>query len=88
MTDSGKQLEAAVRELELKLKEVDNLDPESRRLLTEAVEEITAKLKASEKVPSSWSERLSARLADLEASHPGLATMLTRVCDFLDQAGI
>lgn len=88
MTEPAKRLEAAVRDLESHLGEIKDLDPESRQLLADAVSGIQAKLQAPNSPPTNWSSRLSSGIRDLEASHPGLATMVTRVCDFLDQAGI
>lgn len=88
MVDSEKQLIAAVRDLEHQLACVENLDPAARQLLTDAIADIQAKLKASDSNEANWSERLSTALVDLQTSHPSLATMVTRVCDFLDQAGV
>jgi Domain of unknown function (DUF4404) len=88
MTEPAKQLDAAIRDLEAHLRQVENLDPASRQLLTEAVAGIQAKLRAQDPTTPSWSGRLTSAIVDLEASNPGLATMVTRVCDFLDQAGI
>jgi diadenosine tetraphosphate (Ap4A) HIT family hydrolase len=88
MTETAKRLESAVRELESHLNEIKDLDPSSRELLLETISEIQAKLQAPGAESVNWSQRLSASITDVQASHPGLATMLTRVCDFLDQAGI
>jgi hypothetical protein len=88
MTDAARRLEAAVRELESHLGEIKDLDPSSRQLLSDAVSGIQTKLKAPNSTSANWSDRLSTALDDLQVSHPGLATMVTRVCDFLDQAGI
>lgn len=88
MTEAAQRLESAVRELESHLVEIKDLDPASRQLLSETVSEIQAKLKAPDAESANWSDRLSSAITDVQASHPGLATMLTRVCDFLDQAGI
>lgn len=88
MTETTKRLEDAVRELQSHLSQIHDLDAPSKQLLADAVEGIQAKLRKPEAEEANWSERLSDGLKDLEASHPGLATMVTRVCDFLDQAGI
>jgi hypothetical protein len=93
MTDAAKRLEAAIRDLDSHLRDVRDLDPESRQLLEDAVAGIQSKLRApgsTSAAPqdSDWSSRLNSAMAGLEANHPGLATMVTRVCDFLDQAGI
>lgn len=90
MTEAAKRLETAIRDLEIQLRDVEDLDPQSRQLLADAVAGIHTRLqspKASAE-PTDWSSRLNDAMANLETSHPGLATMVTRVCDFLDQAGI
>jgi hypothetical protein len=93
MTDAAKRLETAIRDLEAHLRDVHDLDPESRQLLADAVAGIETKLRSPQSVQATaeqpnWSNRLNSAMAGLEANHPGLATMVTRVCDFLDQAGI
>ncbi len=88
MVESANHLEAAIRELEDHLGKVENLDPASRQRLEDAVASIQAKLRTPGATPANWSSGLSSALVDLQTSHPGLATMVTRVCDFLDQAGV
>jgi hypothetical protein len=88
MAETAKRLDAAIRELESQLREIDDLDPSARKALSDALSEIQAKLQSPGGGPSNWTSRLTSVMADIEASHPGLATMVTRVCDFLDQAGV
>jgi signal transduction histidine kinase len=70
---------------------LDTVDDHTRRLLTEAMDEIRAALHAeesSELESASLADRLGQVAQAFEESHPTLAGILSRLLDGLGQMGI
>jgi uncharacterized protein YukE len=91
MPERVEKLRAAIRELKHELNSAESLDEATRRALEDTAEEIEATLRADE--PAELNEgaihsRLQSTLEQFEASHPALASMLSRVIDTLGQIGI
>lgn len=85
------KLRAAVEDLERELHSLEEVDPETRRLLEEARAEIQTAL-AGEPPPSIATGALSGRLESaarrFEATQPTLAGVLERLVNGLAQLGI
>ncbi|MCO6459107.1 MAG: DUF4404 family protein [Pirellulaceae bacterium] len=86
------KLQDLIRELETELGSLDTLDASTRQALETTVGEIQAAL-AGHPSPAdagddSLQQRLQGSLQEFEASHPGLASLLSRVIDLLGQIGI
>jgi predicted component of type VI protein secretion system len=87
--------EASLRELlsriHDRLRKAGSVDPESRKLLAEVMDDIDRVLRA-EKGGSKKGERHAPRLETLavqfEADHPALAQQLRQLADVLGKAGI
>lgn len=94
MPERLEKLLATLRELETELSAVDSLDPGTREVLESAVEDIQQALQRPGGQPSEadgdqgLQQRLEKSLQDFEASHPGLASLLSRIIDLLGQVGI
>jgi hypothetical protein len=92
MTEQAAKLRATIAELEAELRGVDRLDPETRKMLELALEEIQGALhEKSAKTsaePQSLAERLRLSAGEFEGSHPALASLLHRMVDALTQLGI
>jgi glycine/D-amino acid oxidase-like deaminating enzyme len=85
------KLRAVVDELERELHSLDEVDPETRRLLEEAHREIQGALvsRSSERLePRALSGRLEDVAQRFEATHPTLAGVLERLVNGLAQLGI
>ncbi|HTN75557.1 MAG TPA: DUF4404 family protein [Pirellulaceae bacterium] len=92
MTETAQKLRATLSELEAELRNVDQLDPESRAVLETALEEIQSALHSNTAPgsiePHSLGERLQISATEFETSHPALAGLLHRLVDALTQLGI
>lgn len=92
MDEHANRLRATITELERELHSVGEVDPETRAMLLEAVEEIQEALRARTLVardePQSLGDQLNRAAADFDVSHPTLASLLRRVVDALAQIGI
>lgn len=92
MDEHAARLRATIAELEQELRNVSEVDPDTRAMLQEAVEEIQGTLRTSNSAvttePHSLNERLNIAAAEFDTSHPGLAGLLRRVVDALSQLGI
>ncbi len=92
MSEQAARLRDTLKELEVELRAVRELDPESKAMLELALEEIDAALHAKSAAaashPQSLGERLRLSAGDFEGSHPALANIMHRVVDALAQLGI
>lgn len=87
------KLQDLIRELETELGSLDTLDASTRQALETTMGEIQAALAGHPSPPAdadddSLQQRLQGSLQEFEASHPGLASLLSRVIDLLGQIGI
>ncbi|MBW3599484.1 MAG: DUF4404 family protein [Planctomycetes bacterium] len=91
MPERLSKLRTAVDELERELHSLDEIDPETRRLLEEARGEIREAL-ARQQPETLDTHTLSGRLEGMarrfEATHPTLAGVLERLVNGLAQLGI
>ncbi|MCC9605798.1 DUF4404 family protein [Blastopirellula sp. JC732] len=90
MTDA-EQLRLKLQELQAELREIDELDGETRRLLEGAMEEIHDAL--SHNNPDalqhpSLVDNLNRATQDFESSHPGLTRIIGSMVDILGNTGI
>jgi hypothetical protein len=92
MDDHATRLRATIKELEQELQAGGEVDPATRTMLLEAVEEIHSALRTrglpTTGEPHSLNDRLNTAAADFDASHPALAGLVRRVVDALSQLGI
>lgn len=90
MPDRLEKLRATLSELEKELASVDSLDDQAREQLADAAAEISATLRRGSRSErtSSAEDSLKDRLVDFEASHPEVATLVSRLLDGLAQLGI
>jgi hypothetical protein len=92
MDEHANRLRATITELERELRSGRAVDPETRAMLMEAVEEIQSALhantSAASTAPHTLNERLTRTAAEFDVSHPSLAGLLRRVVDALSQLGI
>lgn len=94
MTDKAERLRAALAELERELQDLEHTDPESRELLKSAAAEISLALsrpatKGAQAPDTSASKNvLEEKVLEFEASHPQIASALSRFIDMLGQIGI
>lgn len=90
MPDRIERLRATVTELEAEIQELDQVDPESRALLQEALTEISRALQQPQppEAPESIGERIRDAVYRFESEHPTLTGMLARVTDALARIGI
>ena len=91
MSERIEKLKSIVRELEIELAELESVDPESRRVLEEAVADLTTALgKTDSDVASAQSlvDRFRAAEEGFAASHPTLSGIVARVIHGLGQLGI
>jgi hypothetical protein len=86
------RLRETLRTLHGELESADTLDPQSRELLTRALNEIQSALDrgagSSTDADAPWGDRLAETPARLEATHPGVAEAVRRVVDALAALGI
>jgi hypothetical protein len=87
--------EASLRELlsrvHDRLRKAGSVDPESRKLLAEVMDDIERALRADEagrKKSGRHVPRLETLAVQFEADHPGLAQQLRQLADVLGKAGI
>lgn len=94
MTDKAERLRAALADLERELQDLENSDPESRELLKTAAADISSALarpssKGGSVADTSASKNLlEQKVLEFEASHPQVASALSRFIDMLGQIGI
>jgi len=93
MNNQPERLRAAIAELERELAQLEATDPETRSLLTEAAQDISAALaRTGTKQPAADVSESKGIIADkvleFEASHPRISQALTRIVDILGQFGI
>ena len=96
--DHTEKLKTTLAELHAELSGAKQVDPETRRLLREALAEIQEALAAAESTPAAEraaassdegiGERLQTAAAKFEATHPTLAGLIERLTDLLGAAGI
>jgi phytoene/squalene synthetase len=93
MHDEIQKLRATITELQAELEGVESRDPEVRRLLATALQDITAKLHAAEAgdppaAPAPAPEEFAETARRLEVDHPTLAATLRGVVEALTRMGI
>ena len=91
MSEHVERLRAVIQELENELSSLESLDEETRNALEGTVGEIQATLQRPGPSPvdgGAIQNRLQDSLQEFGASHPALASMLSRVIDTLGQIGI
>jgi hypothetical protein len=93
MTEPANRLRQTIAELEAELRDVKQLDPETRAMLESALLELQTALHAKpaedkSTEPKSLADRLSLAAGEFEGSHPTLASLLHRMVDALTQLGI
>ena len=94
--DHTEKLKTTLAELHAELSRAGKVDPETRRLLQEALADIQHSLAADDAEPAEVrttrqegiAERLQTATARFETSHPTLAGMIERLTDLLGAAGI
>jgi hypothetical protein len=85
------QLRSDLRKLHGELRAIDSLDAEEQkmlRLLESDIEELLAKDDDNLKTDRDSRQRLSAALAQVEASHPRVALLMRQMVDSLAYLGI
>ncbi|EAQ81888.1 MULTISPECIES: DUF4404 family protein [Blastopirellula] len=90
MTDA-EQLRLKLQELQAELREIDEIDGETRRLLEGAMEEIHEALRHDNTEAlqhPSLVDNLNRATQDFETSHPGLTRIVGNMVDILGNAGI
>jgi hypothetical protein len=94
MPEEIAKLRATIKDLESELNAIEAVDPETRRLLEEALDEINAKIHdgdeetAEEEDEELLSDRLLGAAERFETSHPTLFGVIARLADALAQIGI
>lgn len=94
MNDLVERLRATLAELHSELEHLPVTDQEARALLSQAADEIQAKLDAAQSStsPQSLTEQLTEQLTTgarrFEATHPTLSRVLEDLIDMLTQMGI
>ena len=91
MSDRVERLRAAIADLERELDHLEESDPESRALLQSAAADISRALqKKGTTPPEAKASRnlIEQKVLEFEASHPQVASALTRFIDMLGQIGI
>lgn len=86
--DNLRELLARVQE---RLRKAGSVDPDSRALLAEVMDDIERTLRTDENAPSGEKHpvpRLESIAVRFEADHPGLAQQLRQLADVLGKAGI
>ena len=99
--DHAEKLKQTLAELHAELASAGKVDPDTRRLLQEALAEIQRSLAAAEAAPvearepaeegiadEGIAERLQTATARFETTHPTLAGLIERLTDLLGAAGI
>jgi len=74
-----------------RLRTAGSVDPESRKLLAEVMDDIDRTLKTDEATPGGKAHpvpRLESLAVQFEVDHPGLAQQLRQLADVLGKAGI
>jgi hypothetical protein len=71
-----------------RLRKAGSVDPESRKLLAEVMDDIDRTLRADETAEKRHVPRLENLAVQFEADHPGLAQQLRQLADVLGKAGI
>lgn len=90
MTDA-EQLRLKLQELQAELREVEEIDGETRKLLEGAMEEIHDALthdNSAALTHPSLVDNLNKATQDFETSHPGLTRIIGNMVDILGNAGI
>ncbi|PQO47263.1 DUF4404 family protein [Blastopirellula marina] len=90
MTDA-EQLRLKLQELQAELREVEEIDGETRKLLEGAMEEIHDALNHDNSealTHPSLVDNLNKATQDFETSHPGLTRIIGNMVDILGNAGI
>jgi len=88
---NNEQLRAQLEQLHAELQHADALDPQQRERLQARANDIEQLLKREEIKPHHYTglgERLSEDVAQLEASHPQITLLMSRVIDSLAYLGI
>lgn len=97
MTEDIRQLRESLDKLHAELEGIARVDPEVRRLLTDALEEIQVTLERQDERESaakvddqeeSVAHRLAEAAREFEESHPTLSGMIGSVIDALSRMGI
>lgn len=95
MPDRAEELRAALKQLHSQLQSVGTVDPEVRKLLQKADQEIHAVLAApqggsppSKQAHAPIIDRLTEAAQHFEMSHPTVAGAVQRLIDALSQMGI
>jgi hypothetical protein len=93
MSDKLERLRAALADLDRQLRDLDNLDPETRAMLQDAANEISTKLDRAEAAEGDDGTAeskgvLEEKVLEFEASHPEVSLALSRFIDMLGQIGI
>lgn len=90
MTDA-EQLRLKLQELQTELREIDEIDEETRRLLEGAMEEMHEALRHDNPEAlqhPSLVDNLNRATQDFESSHPGLTRIIGNMVDILGNTGI
>jgi hypothetical protein len=81
-------LKSQLNALRRQLSATENLDPETRELLTAVADDIDQVLEESEENPTSMRGRIEAATYRFEAEHPDLARLLGEIGDTLAKIGL
>ena len=91
MPERIEKLKLIVKELEAELESLDSVDPESQRVLEDALKDLHDAIgkKSPDLIASdSMMERLRAAEGDFQVSHPTLSGLVLRMINALGQLGI
>ena len=82
------ELEAALKQLQEALENIDQLDGQEAEQLREAAKQITETLDHSDVDSASLAKRLQEQTDAFQESHPTLTETVGRIADMLQQMGI
>ena len=90
MPERIEKLKATISELESELESLESIDPETRDVLEEAMQDIQTALDkdVDQLEHDSLATRLKEAAEEFESSHPTLFGVVTRMIDTLGQMGI
>lgn len=85
---NAKKLETLLEQVHAELQKVNQVDPESLRLLQDLEQDVQSLLKKSDVETPSILERMQEAVERFEVEHPTLTTLLSEVSAVLSNAGI